>query len=172
MTVTPRRTRHARRLCALALAATLLAGCDASADRKDDMAQASPLPSDAAATAAPALLESAGLALPPTADDVRVEAIVDDTFTDVTVTRFSAPRGEAKAMCVDAGHLYGEVPLIVAHEAAFLGITTEPVDGGVTLPAGTETCQFSLDTRDQVHVVVEPGEPATVNVLMYRFPSR
>lgn len=165
-----RRGAGAYRLLGAVVASSVLAGC--SPTPPNEPATATPLATSDVVASARELLAGAGLKLPTSADGVEVDAVTDDLFSEVTVARFSAPRAAGADVCLDVNQLYGAMPLIPTYEAELLGIATPSVEGSTPLPDGTESCSFSLDARRQVRVLVGAGDPAPVEVLLFRFPPR
>ncbi|MHA3948601.1 hypothetical protein [Cellulomonas bogoriensis] len=158
---------QARILSALAIT-ILLTGCLDPAERSDrDMTQptAAPLPPTDAAIAAPDLLANAGLTLPDDATDIEVDLVTYGDFTEVSITRFTAPRDEAITMSLDAGvH-----PIEMKDE--YLQGYAKRMLGNFELEPGMYGSLIGIDTAT-AHVFITADDPAQVTVLHYRIPSR
>lgn len=161
-------TTHTRVRIFAALAITmLLTGCLSPTDRSDDAmpeATAVPLPSADAATAAPDLLANAGLTLPDSATDTEVDLISYQEFTEVSITRFTAPRDDAITMCTDAGGLTTEDLSHGGYEKAMMG--------DFSLESGMRGCRISASSGSTARVFISADDPARVTVLLYRIPAR
>ncbi|MHA3946833.1 hypothetical protein [Cellulomonas bogoriensis] len=158
---------RARILGALAIS-VLLTGCLSPAERSDhDMTQATaaPLPPADAATAAPDLLANAGLTLPDDATNIEVDLVTYGDFTEVSITRFTAPREDAITMCIDAGARPTE------EREEFVQGYTKRMLGDFELEPGMYGSRIGLDTAT-ARVFITADDPARVTVLHYRIPSR
>lgn len=147
----------------------LLTGCVFPAERSDDdmpQATAAPLSAADAATAAPDLLANAGLTLPADATDVEVDLITFDVFSEISVTRFTAPPAAARAVCTDAGG-YPSEEEDVFHQGYEKGML-----GDFILEPGMTGCRIAVDPRTTARVFISADDPARVTVLIYRMPSR
>ncbi|MHA3946831.1 hypothetical protein [Cellulomonas bogoriensis] len=157
-----------QRIRALAALATamLLTGC-LSPDYPTSETTAAPLPPADAATAAPYLLANAGLALPDEATDIEVDLVDYRDFTEVSITRFTAPRDDAITMCTDAT---GRRPVEMQDELP-QGYTKQML-GDFELEPGMHGTLFAVDTWATARVFITADDPARVTVLHYRIPSR
>lgn len=122
-----------------------------------------PLPADAALTAAPELLGLAGLDLPNDASDVTVDLVVHAELQAASVTTFVSSQAGAEAMCVAAGGWPLEDGSLIDYEREMLGDTI-PLTGALV-------CAPDASGRN-AKVVITPGSPAQVAVLVYRVPTR
>ncbi|MHA3946832.1 hypothetical protein [Cellulomonas bogoriensis] len=157
-------TPHQRiRVLAALTTAMLLTGC-LSPDYPSSEPTAAPLPPADAATAAPDLLANAGLTLPDEATDIEVDLVDYRDFTEVSITRFTAPRDRAITMCTDAGGLTTEDLSHGGYERAMMG--------DFSLESGMRGCRIGVEARSTARVLISANDPARVTVLHYRIPSR
>ncbi|MHA3946867.1 hypothetical protein [Cellulomonas bogoriensis] len=160
---------RARILGALAIT-MLLTGCLSPAERSDDsmtQATAVPLPPADAATAAPDLLANAGLTLPEEATDIEVDLVDYGDFTEVSITRFTAPREDAITMCLDATGIHP-----AEEREEYVRGYTKQMLGDFELEPGMYGTLFAVDTWATARVFISADDPARVTVLHYRIPSR
>ncbi|MHA3946866.1 hypothetical protein [Cellulomonas bogoriensis] len=153
-----------RILTALATA-MLLTGC-LGPTHPTPQATAAPLPPADAATAAPDLLANAGLALPDDATDIEVDLISFEDFTEVSITRFTAPREDAITMCLDATGIHP-----AEEKEEYVRGYTKLMLGDFELEPGMYGTRIGLDTAT-ARVFITADDPARVTVLHYRIPSR
>ncbi|MHA3948602.1 hypothetical protein [Cellulomonas bogoriensis] len=159
------RTRPPRIRILGALAATmLLTGCLGPA-HPTSQATAAPLPPADAATSAPDLLANAGLTLPDDATDIEVDLVTFEDFTEVSITRFTAPHEDAITMCLDARAR----PVEMKDE--YLQGYTKLMLGDFELEPGMYGTRIGIDTAT-ARVFITADDPAQVTVLHYRIPSR
>ncbi len=149
--------------------AASLTGCLSPTERSDDdmsSATAAPLSATDAAAAAPDLLANGGLALPADSSDIEVDIVTYGEFREVSVTRFTAPRAAAEAVCTNAGSRPTEAraTLLTTYEKDMLG--TFAVQPGMT------GCEVWADPKTGSRVFISADEPARVTVLTFRMPSR
>jgi hypothetical protein len=146
----------------LVLSVVVLAGCNKTKTRSEDVSTTSPTnPQQAAQTA----LASAKLTLPDSATGITIDLTGYEDFRNVALVRFVAPRSDVVSMCERAGAQPKRIFSLATYQEQLLG------------GPAAEGDQLCTTTSEQgrgisANVLIPANDPATVRVSVFQMPVR